>query len=57
MRMSEKCRNNNNSGNPLTSRRIDGGKTKDESNVYFTSIAGRMFKHELSILQATRTFS
>ena len=56
--MSEKYRNNNNnSGNPLTSRRIDGGKTKDESNVYFTSIAGRMFKHELSILQATRTFS
>ena len=26
MRMSEKCRNNNNnSDNPLTSRRIDGG--------------------------------
>ena len=25
MRMSEKCRNNNNSNNPLTSRRTDGG--------------------------------
>ena len=26
MRMSEKCRNNNNSDNPLTSRRPNGGK-------------------------------
>ena len=26
MRMSEKCRNNNNSDNPLTVRRTDGGK-------------------------------
>ena len=26
MRMSEKCCNNNNSDNPLTSRRTDGGK-------------------------------
>ena len=29
MRMSEKCRNeNNNSDNPYTSRRTDGGKNK-----------------------------
>ena len=31
MRMSEECRNkhnNNNSDNPLTSRRIDGGKNR-----------------------------
>ena len=29
MRMSEKCGNNNNFDNPLTSRRIDGGKNLD----------------------------
>ena len=28
MRMSEKCRNKNNSDNPLTCRRIDGGKNQ-----------------------------
>ena len=28
MRMSDKCHNNNNSENPLTSRRTDGGKNK-----------------------------
>ena len=32
MRMSEKCRNNNNSDNPLTSRRIDGGKNQGRGN-------------------------
>ena len=34
MRMSEKCRNNknnNNSANPLTSRRTDGGKNMQHS--------------------------
>ena len=33
MRMSEKCRNkhNNNSDNPLTSRRTDGGKKPENS--------------------------
>ena len=31
MRTSEKCRSNNNSDNPLTSRRSDGGKNKDWS--------------------------
>ena len=45
MRMSEKCRNkhNNNSDNPLTSRRNDGGK-----NIYvglnsFTWVLGAFF--------------
>ena len=28
MRMSEKCRNNNNFDNPLTFRRTDGGKNR-----------------------------
>ena len=31
MRMSEKCRNNN-SDNPLTSRRTNGGKNRPEQN-------------------------
>ena len=36
--MSEKCRNNkhnNNSDNPLTSRRTDGGKDKKRSQLKF----------------------
>ena len=36
MRMSEKCRNtNNNSDNPLTSRRTDGGKKESTFNFSF----------------------
>ena len=31
MRMSEKCCNNNNSDNPLTSRHTDGGKNYGEA--------------------------
>ena len=42
MRMSEKCRNNNNSDNPLTSRRTDGGKNftllQDSNNVFRCTI-------------------
>ena len=32
--MSEKCRNNNNSDNPLSSRRTDGGKNLNKHNNY-----------------------
>ena len=43
MRMSEKCRNdNNNSDNPLTSRRTDGGKKNwqrlDLSTAYLNKV-------------------
>ena len=31
--MSEKCRNNNNSDNPLISRRTDGGKKEIEMKI------------------------
>ena len=34
MLMSEKCRNNNNSDNPLTSRRTDGGKMRFVFSIY-----------------------
>ena len=33
MRMSEKCRNSNNSDDPLTSRRTEGGKKKNRTGL------------------------
>ena len=43
MRMSEKCRNNN-SDNPLTSRRTDGGKNAPQLDIYTPN-----FFHDLKI--------
>ena len=38
MRMSEKCRNNNNSDNPLTSRRTIGGKNLHNRSIWHFTI-------------------
>ena len=42
MRMSEKCRNNkhnnNNSDNPLTSRRSDGGKNALQNHTFYCKV-------------------
>ena len=45
MLMSEKCRNNNNSDNPLTSRRTDGGKNGRQR--MFLDILSTRAKHKL----------
>ena len=43
MIMSEKCHNNNNSVNPLTSRRTDGGKNELSSR-YFVPESERQYE-------------
>ena len=41
MRMLEKCRNKNNSDNPLISRRTDGGKYRDKYTGLFLTLTTR----------------
>ena len=45
MRMSEKCRDNNNSDNPLTSRRTDGGKNVHLGFLKSQSVSHALMRH------------
>ena len=49
MRMSEKGRNNNNSDNPLTSRRTDGGKKRGCTPCYAGVVAYRVMQMYCSL--------